>query len=155
MAEVDIYRDTPIRLLGYANEVGEAFRPIVHVNWVRFSYGIASAYVVADTVDKSRIMNEEISSSDKSRGKKILVTAVDTLLWQTFASVIIPGFTINRICALSLYTLKRASSFPPNAQKYITTAIGLGCIPFIFKPIDKLVDFLMDESYRKFVGRNA
>ena len=27
--EVDIYRDTPVRLLGYANEVGEAFRALV------------------------------------------------------------------------------------------------------------------------------
>ena len=24
--EVDIYRDTPVRFLGYANEVGESFR---------------------------------------------------------------------------------------------------------------------------------
>ena len=31
--EVDIYRDTPVRLLGYANEVGEAFRALVHVRW--------------------------------------------------------------------------------------------------------------------------
>jgi len=38
---------------GYANEVGEAFRPSVHVNWVRLSYGIASAYVLADTLDKT------------------------------------------------------------------------------------------------------
>ena len=28
---VDIYRDTPVRYLGYANEVGEAFRALVHV----------------------------------------------------------------------------------------------------------------------------
>ena len=33
--EVDIYRDTPLRLLGYANEVGEAFRALVHVRSVR------------------------------------------------------------------------------------------------------------------------
>ncbi len=44
--EVDIYRDTPVRLLGYANEVGEAFRALVHVNWVRASYGVASLYVL-------------------------------------------------------------------------------------------------------------
>ena len=44
--EVDIYRDTPLRYLGYANEVGEAFRALVHVNWVKLSYGVASAYVV-------------------------------------------------------------------------------------------------------------
>ena len=30
-AEVDIYRDTPVRFLGYANEVGEAFRALVSV----------------------------------------------------------------------------------------------------------------------------
>ena len=51
--EVDIYRDTPVRLLGYSNEVGEAFRALVHVNWVRASYGLASAYVLADTADKA------------------------------------------------------------------------------------------------------
>ena len=56
-AEVDIYRDTPVRFLGYANEVGEAFRALVHVNWVRFSYGVASAYVLADTYDKVRCTN--------------------------------------------------------------------------------------------------
>ena len=31
--EVDIYRDTLVRLLGYANEVGEAFRALVHVRY--------------------------------------------------------------------------------------------------------------------------
>jgi len=37
---------------GYANEVGEAFRAQVHVNLVRFSYVVASGYVVADAVHK-------------------------------------------------------------------------------------------------------
>lgn len=44
--------------LGYANEFGEAFRPLVHVSWVRLSYGIASAYVLADTLDKSFKMSK-------------------------------------------------------------------------------------------------
>jgi len=39
--EVDIYRDTPLRYLGYANEVGEAFRALMHVRWVRAAYGVA------------------------------------------------------------------------------------------------------------------
>ena len=51
--EVDIYRDTPVRLLGYANEVGEAFRALVNVKLVHASYGLASAYVLADTYDKA------------------------------------------------------------------------------------------------------
>ena len=41
-------------LSGYANEVGEAFRAQVHVNVVRASYGVASAYVVADAISKGK-----------------------------------------------------------------------------------------------------
>ena len=38
---------------GFANEVGEAFRSLVHVNVVRASYGVASDYVLADKYNKS------------------------------------------------------------------------------------------------------
>lgn len=38
---------------GYSNEVGESFRPVVPVKLVRATYGVAFAYVLADTVDKS------------------------------------------------------------------------------------------------------
>jgi len=89
-AEVDIYRDTPVRLLGYANEVGEAFRALVHVRWVKASYGVASAYVLADTFDKASKMNKE-PGSDNS---KVAIAAFDTLVWQAFASVIVPGWRI-------------------------------------------------------------
>ncbi len=40
------------RVSGYANEVGESFRALVHVNVVRFSYVVASGYVVADSIHK-------------------------------------------------------------------------------------------------------
>merc|ERR1711887_463688 len=102
-AEVDIYRDTPVRLLGYANEVGEAFRALVHVRWVRLSYGVASTYVVADTYDKGTKMSK-VPGADKTQ---VAVAAFDTLLWQAFASVIVPGFFINRLCAFSLWGLGR------------------------------------------------
>ena len=93
--------------MGYANEVGEAFRALVHVNWVRLSYGVASAYVLADTNDKSRKTAATLPTDEPGRTSKIAVAAFDTLLWQALASVIIPGFTINRICAGSLYTMAK------------------------------------------------
>lgn len=105
---VDIYRDTPIRLLGYANEVGEAFRSLVHVRLVHLSYGIASAYVFADTFDKSSTHYRELREEKALNvAKHVSITAVDTLIWQALASVIIPGFTINRLCALSAAILRR------------------------------------------------
>ena len=93
--------------MGYANEVGEAFRALVHVNWVRLSYGVASAYVLADTNDKSRKTAASLPLNEEGRSAKIVAAAFDTLLWQALASVMIPGFVINRICAGSLYTMAR------------------------------------------------
>merc|ERR1712156_1046174 len=80
--EVDIYRDTPLRHLGYANEVGEAFRALMHVRWVRATYGVASAYVLADTYDKGVKQSQE-PGADTS---KVAIAAMDTLLWQALVS---------------------------------------------------------------------
>lgn len=147
----DIFRDTPVRLLGYTNEVGEAFRSLVHVNVVRLSYAVASAYVVADTADKV-VKSDKVKCPDANAHRnKLLNTAVDTLVWQALASVIIPGFTINRVCALSLFMLKRYSHLSLNACKWTTTGIGLGCIPFIVSPIDHGVHVLMDKTLRQWL----
>lgn len=37
---------------GYTNEVGEAFRPLIHKNLVNLSYAAATLYVFADVRDK-------------------------------------------------------------------------------------------------------
>ena len=88
--EVDIYRDTLLRYAGYANEVGEAFRALVPVNFVYASYGVASAYVLADTFDKSSKAKKQLGNSEGAM-TKVGVAAFDTLVWQALASVIIPG----------------------------------------------------------------
>jgi hypothetical protein len=45
---------------GYANEVGESFRALIHVNWVRFSYVVASSYVCADAASKGKDISQVI-----------------------------------------------------------------------------------------------
>jgi len=54
----------------------------------------------------------------------MLETAVDTLLWQTAASVVIPGFTINRVVSLAAKVLKHHSSAA--VRRWVPTMIGLG-----------------------------
>ncbi|XP_013791081.1 mitochondrial fission process protein 1-like [Limulus polyphemus] len=149
--ETDIFRDTPIRLLGYANEVGESFRALVPVSVVHFSYVVASCYVLADTADKVIKEKQVQSTSKEMQHKKLFHVASDTLIWQSLASVIIPGFTINRVCATSLFFLRKMTSLPPATRKWTTTALGLGCIPFIVKPIDNFVDYLMDKTFRHWI----
>ncbi|XP_015672931.1 mitochondrial fission process protein 1 [Protobothrops mucrosquamatus] len=145
----DLYRDTWVRYLGYANEVGESFRALVPVSVVWASYGVATAYVTADAVDKGKKAAAAATPQEEGRTTQAAVAVVDTFIWQALASVAIPGFTINRICAGSLYLMGRLTHWPLPARKWTTTAIGLTAIPFIIKPIDRSVDFLMDSSLRK------
>ena len=72
----------------------------------------------------------------------------DTLVWQGLASVAIPGFTINRICALSHFFLARTSGLSLPLRKVVVTTIGLSCIPLIIKPIDRSVDYLLEHTLR-------
>ncbi|XP_028904548.1 mitochondrial fission process protein 1 [Ornithorhynchus anatinus] len=147
-APPDLYRDTWLRYLGYANEVGEAFRAHVPSSVVWASYAVSSGYVVADAIDKGK----KATSSPATPSRKTTQTAVavfDTFVWQALASVAIPGFTINRVCAACHYLLGAATRLPLTTRKWTTTTLGLLVIPVIIHPIDKSVDFLLDNSLRK------
>ncbi|KAH0515709.1 Mitochondrial fission process protein 1 [Microtus ochrogaster] len=163
-AERDLYRDTWVRYLGYANEVGEAFRSMVPKAVVWLSYGVSSSYVLADAIDKGKKAGEvfcfcsswvkclyiyQVPSPEAGRGTRVTLAVVDTFVWQSLASVAIPGFTINRLCAASLYVLGSMTRWPLTVRKWTTTTLGLLAIPVIVHPIDRSVDFLLDSSLRK------
>ncbi|CRL05545.1 CLUMA_CG018260, isoform A [Clunio marinus] len=143
--EYDIYRDSLLRYLGYSNELGESFRPLIKKSYVHASYAVAIAYVFADTADKSLKSYEK----DKNLIKSVKIGS-DVVIWQMLASVMIPGFTINRICWTVGKGLKY-SKFKHPLGKWIPTIVGLLSIPLIIRPIDRGVDFLMDETFRKYV----
>lgn len=133
----EFWRTGPVRLLGYANEVGESFRPLVPRWCVGASYGVAGAYVTADAAWRSTV---------PPPGRSALVEAVDTFVWQGLASVAIPGAVINRI----VWAAGRAS--PASMVAWLPTAAGLASVPFIIKPIDHAVDAFMDGVARPLYG---
>ena len=140
--DLDIWRDTPVRLLGYANEVGESFR-YVFPKGVVPSYVVAFAYVLADTQDKAR---RQYNNDGQKVTRKLYVSTADCLIWQTMASVCVPGFVIHKIVKLTKWGT--AGRFGPKG-KFIPVAAGLCAIPFIVKPIDHGVDLVMDHTVRK------
>ena len=103
--EEDIYRDSLLRYCGYANEVGEAFRPLVPVEIVYFSYVIAITYILADTVDKGK------KGSEVGGAITGVLGATDTFCWQMLASVLFPSYIINRTVLL-LVSLGAEGSLP-------------------------------------------
>lgn len=119
--EFDPLRDGPLRFLGYTNELGEAFRPLVPSPLVWASYGVALMYVAVDTADKYRRAADEApprpaldptsgpilegaskaipvppADPSEARRRTAALTAVDTVIWQLLASVTIPGYLIHQ-----------------------------------------------------------
>lgn len=155
--EIDIFRDTPVRYMGYANEIGESFRAMISPAAVRATYGVAFGYVFLDVIDKANKTYKketkiaEISPAKESPSIKTAKMATDCLIWQSFASVIVPGFTINRICKLSSIIIGKTGA-SVKVGKILTTLIGLGSIPFIIHPIDHGCHVIMDKTIRPYLG---
>lgn len=107
----DVFRETGVRYLGYANEVGESFRAFISRLSVYSTYGVSIAYVLADTADKAYKKHKQCEEvGKKDSWKHITTEALDTVTWQSLASVVIPGFTINRLVALSRFAMKNVKS---------------------------------------------
>jgi fission process protein 1 len=141
--ETDIFRDSLLRYCGYANEVGEAFRPLVPVAVVYVSYVIAITYILADTVDKGK------KGADNGGLLTGGLGAIDTFCWQMLASVLFPSFIINRVVLL-LVSLGAEGSLPDLLSAgWVPTAAGLILIPLIILPLDVLAHFTMNGSYRR------
>ena len=136
----DRMREGAVRYLGYANECGESFRPLWPRWAVNATYGVAGAYVVADAAWRS---------SMQPPGRTGLVEAVDTLLWQGLASVAVPGIVINRVVAVV------GHYGPLQHRAWLPTAVGLASIPFIIRPIDHLIDVLMDGYVRPMYAKSG
>ncbi|DBA00374.1 TPA: hypothetical protein N0F65_000559 [Lagenidium giganteum] len=153
----DIWRDSLVRYLGYSNELGESFRPMAP-RLVAPSYMVAFGYVLGDAYDKATKAStaaRKQSVSESKHNKMVVGAAVDTLVWQTLASVAIPGFTINRVVAASSVVAEQTLKNSPVLKRWAPTAIGLGVIPLIIHPIDSLVDTLMDNTIRKWAAGTA
>ncbi|XP_037954740.1 mitochondrial fission process protein 1-like [Teleopsis dalmanni] len=144
----DIFRHSWLRYLGYANELGEAFRPLVRVSIVRALYFVDTSYIIADAIDKTI----KIRNTDKS-DRVALITFSDAILWQMMASVVISGYTINRIT----WTTGRLLTYVKAYKRIINivpTATGIASILIIAPPIDNLVNRIMNYTFRKWFKIN-
>lgn len=85
-----------------------------------------------------QLLLQQSNHHEKNRYRRPVEVFVEAAVWQALASVIIPGFTINRICRLSSISLSRiAPSVSLMTRNKLTTVIGLASIPLIIKPIDR------------------
>eukprot|EP01129_Flabellula_baltica_P001753 TRINITY_DN11677_c0_g1_i1.p1 TRINITY_DN11677_c0_g1~~TRINITY_DN11677_c0_g1_i1.p1 ORF type:complete len:173 (+),score=32.60 TRINITY_DN11677_c0_g1_i1:117-635(+) len=145
--EYNVLRDTPLRLLGYTNEVGESFRHFLGHSGVVMTYVVSTIYCITDATllaKKAYEKNEHKSST----AKNVIAanTFVQNALWQLTASVIVPGFVINRIVKIAQGAMS-GSALSPVVKKWLPTLVGLGSIPMIIKPIDYGADQFFEMVY--------
>jgi len=154
--EFDIYRDSALRYMGYANECGEAFVAWLPVWGVPATYGVAATYVLADTVDKGLKRWKKAEGADDRLNQAVAV-AMETVTWQMLASVFWPGSFIRVVVASTNLAIAKAdlSAFDALAaqgidvERILPTLFGLAAIPFIVKPIDTTVDTAAEMSFAK------
>lgn len=146
----NVFRDSPLRYLGYANEIGESFR-YQFPKLVVPSYMVAFGYCIADAASAGhQTYNEASTTKSPTAAFDSVVSTFDCLIWQSLASVMIPGATINQIVRASRFAVsRRPIAIPAMVATWMPTAMGLGSIPLIIQPIDHGVDLLMDSTYRK------
>ena len=149
-AEYNVFRDGLVRYLGYCNEVGESFR-YQFPRLVVPSYVVAFGYCCCDAAVSGRKAYDSAKRADlPTATADSIVSTADTLVWQSLASVCIPGLVINRIVTISRFAAARSPAVVPAVvATWFPTAMGLGSIPLIVHPIDDFVDVLMDNSFRK------
>lgn len=158
--QYNIFRDSLLRYCGYANEIGESFR-YQFPRLVVPSYAVSFGYCLADAASSGYSAYQQQQSSSHGNDdddatkqqesvKRAAMGALDTLLWQSLASVMIPGATINLLVKAARFSIPRSPvALPAVIAKWLPTAVGLGSIPLIIHPIDGSVDYLLDNTTRK------
>ena len=140
---VDPYRETSLRYMGYANELGEAFTSYLPEWGLPASYCVAASYVMFDTIDKGQKAFDAAEEEEKITDT--LRISMETLTWQMLASVFWPGSIIRVI-------VNMAAHMSGDDHQYLPTLVGLAAIPLIVKPIDTTVDKLMETSISKVIN---
>lgn len=135
------------RPLAYSNEVAESFRHS-YPGLIKPLYGLAFGYIGFD------ILHTQYLHRDKSKQFQQYLFG-DSLLWHSSASVVLPGVIIHQSVSIAKKVFSNPQyNFSPKTIARVPIGVGLLMIPVIVKPIDHLVDYLMDTYLRPFYPKH-
>ena len=137
---IDPYRQTSIRYMGYANEIGEALDEFIPY----WGLSVSTTYILFDVLDKGQSAFDEAQKPDRFR--EFLFASSEALVWQILASKIWPGGVIKT-------TVNIVDFIIPNDNGFLPIIIAILLIPKIVRPIDDLVDDMMEQCISKILRR--
>jgi len=165
--ELDIFRHTPLRYLGYANEVGEAFRYQISKKVLALAYVVSFGYIIGDTIDKGyksykqkikeyNFKNNKLVENENQENLKnkksssndffniIIKNASLSFSWQVLATEFLPAgcvFIIVKFAKKFKFSLIKSKKI----KYWMPSIIGLLLIPTFPYTIDPTVDKLFDQ----------
>lgn len=163
--ETDIFRHTPLRYLGYANEVGEAFRYNIKTRTLVLAYVVSAGYIAGDTIDKTyksyKKLNIKNDKEQYNKSNNILIKNTSIIkdkntnslmyhvvksgalsfTWQVLATELIPALIVYQVVKLTKNVIKNNNTL---YGKYIPTIIGLSLIPMFPYTVDPMIDNIFD-----------
>jgi fission process protein 1 len=132
--------DQLIRYTAYTNDLGEAFRPLIHPYIVRSTYAISWGYVIGDVVYECYN-----NKKDGIHGCELYRSTTKRAVFQSFASMILPAITIH-----STVHYSKKIVFKPYFPKYVKwgpTVYGLLVIPFLPFMFDHFVEHTCNKFF--------
>ncbi len=162
----DIYKDTPVRYLGFTNELGTAFKEIcTNSNGITkhipsLSYVPAFGYIACDVIDKYK------KGEDGTGEKSSIKMGARELLSQITTSVLAPTGVIIGTQKVTKAIAKKAapklpeklvSAFTKNngkLGKIATLGISLTALVAATKPIDKITEKVFEKIIDPLLGIN-
>lgn len=130
------------RPLAYASEVGESLRNVLP-KLVHPLYALSIGYVFVDIGVKFA------NTSGKPFNYRKWYT-IDLSLWHLGASILFPAIAINRFVHGSTWVLNKMGA-GNKACVYVPALAAIALIPFIVHPLDHAADWIMDNTFRKYV----
>jgi fission process protein 1 len=127
------------RYVAYTSDVGEAFRPVVDVRYVRAGYAISWAYVLTDVSLQSHWARQ--------RGDDPVRAGAHAAVFQSLGSMIVPALIIHSVVHQTEKVFHRMGRY----QRWGPTSMGLAVVPFLpyiaDRPIETAVDFCFDRFW--------
>lgn len=145
--EYDIYKDSYLRYLGYSNEIGEAFRKVTSRGFVAFTYLLEFGYFAGDTFHKGHKAYHDCKDHE-NQIYHVIKHSGYTILWQFFATCLIPPLAIHLVVGRTHNYLTRRN-FSANSIRYIPLSLGLIMIPLFNIYIDPIVGDTLDNLFEK------
>jgi len=128
------------RYLAYTSDVGEAFRPVVHVRAVQACYGVSWGYVIASIAwDNQSLQQHGVSGTD------LWAMTAKSAVFQSVASMALPAFTIHTVVHQTKHRLFQ--KFLPRFVQWGPTLCGLAVVPFLPLMWDYPCEVLIDKAF--------